>query len=107
MGAGDDDSPTSVGSANPRGWQSRRKPTKYFAISLDLSFGLPDISSVLTIDAAEKVRKSRDMTPEQFSIRLGYSARAYSEAVKRGRLSRWMAKEISQRFGVPLDGEKR
>ena len=62
---------------------------------------------MLTIETAEKVRKSRDLTPEQFSIRLGYSSRAYSEAVKRGKLSRWMAKEISQRFGVPLDGEKR
>jgi len=61
---------------------------------------------MLAIEAAEKIRLSKGMTVEQFSIRLGYSSRAYFEAVKRGKLSRWMAKEISQRFGVPLDGKK-
>jgi len=61
---------------------------------------------MMTIEAAEKIRNGRQMTVDQFSIRLGYSARAYAEALKRGKISRWMAKEISQRFGVPLDGAK-
>ena len=61
---------------------------------------------MLTLEDAENVRKAKDLTLEQFSIRLGYSATAYRDAMKRGKLSRWMAREISLRFRVPLDGKK-
>ena len=61
---------------------------------------------MLTIEEAEKIRKEKNLTVDQFSMRLGYSSRAYPEALKRGKLSRWMCKEISQRFGVKLDGKK-
>jgi len=60
---------------------------------------------MLTIEKAEEIRKSKELTLEEFSIHLGYSSRAYAEALKRGKLSRWMAKEIRQRFRVKMDGE--
>jgi len=61
---------------------------------------------MLTLKDAERIRNEKGLTGEQFSIRLGFSASAYLQALRRGKLSRWMAKEISQRFGVPLDGAK-
>jgi transcriptional regulator with XRE-family HTH domain len=60
---------------------------------------------MLTIQQAEAIRKAKGLTTEQFSIRLGYSSRAYPEAIKRNRLSRWMAKEISHRFGISLSSK--
>lgn len=61
---------------------------------------------MLTIEQVEELRKSKDLTLEEFSIRLGYSSRAYAEAVRRGKISRWMAKEIRMRFRVKGgDGE--
>ena len=60
---------------------------------------------MMTIEQAEETRKKAGLTPDQFSFRLGYSARAYPEALKRGRISRWMAREISMRFRVKMDGE--
>jgi hypothetical protein len=57
---------------------------------------------MITIESAEKIRTARGLTAEQFSIHLGYSATAYLKALRRKRLSRWMAREISQRFRVKL-----
>ena len=63
---------------------------------------------MLTIKQAEALRKSKDLTLEEFSIRLGYSSRAYAEALRRGKISRWMAKEIRVRFrGKGGDNEVR
>ena len=73
---------------------------------LDTPASLYDIPVMLTIEVAEKARVERGLSQEQFSIRLGYSARAYPEAVKRGKFSRWMAREINLRFRVPMDGVK-
>lgn len=58
---------------------------------------------MLNLTEAERIRKERKLTPEHFSIKIGFSANAYRKAMQRGKLSRWMAKEISQRFRVPLD----
>ena len=56
-----------------------------------------------SIEAAEKVRTSTNLEPDEFSIRLGFSATAYLQSLKRKKLSRWMAERISQRFHVPLE----
>ena len=62
---------------------------------------------------SEAIRKAEGMDMEQFSIAIGYTARAYQKAWKKGTLTYRMAREISQRFKVKLqelgavDGEKR
>ena len=61
---------------------------------------------MLTIEDAERIRKKRNLSPEHFSLKLGFSPNAYRRARDRKRISRFMAKEISQRFGVKLDGGK-
>ncbi len=50
------------------------------------------------INEAERIRKQLGLYPEKFSVRLGFSPGAYRLAVKRGKLSRWMATEIRRRF---------
>jgi len=54
---------------------------------------------MVTIQEAEKVRKSLGLSVYEFSHRLGYSASAYRIAKHKKSLSRWMAREISTRFG--------
>lgn len=59
---------------------------------------------------AEEHRKSLNLTPEEFSIRIQYSYNAYPAALGRGYLTRRMAREIANRFGIPMsrfkgDGE--
>ena len=61
---------------------------------------------MLSLKDAERIRTERKLNFERFSIFLGFSANAYREALRRGRLSGWMAERISQRCGVKLDGEK-
>ena len=61
---------------------------------------------MLDFKDAERIRQERSLSPEQFSLKLGFSATAYLKAMRRKKISRWMAKEISQRFGVPLDSGK-
>lgn len=55
------------------------------------------------IDRSEAIRKRLGLNPYQFSHRLGYSATAYYYALKRRRLSRWMAREISERYKIPME----
>ncbi len=67
---------------------------------------------------AETIRKDLELTPEQFSIRIGYSSPAYRLAMNRGWLTKHMAAEIGRRWkiplslfkenndGLPLDGKK-
>ena len=59
---------------------------------------MPDI----TIRDAEQVRKSLGVSTYEFSVRLGYSPTAYHYAKEKQRLSRWMAREISIRYGKLL-----
>jgi hypothetical protein len=60
---------------------------------------------MMTIDFAEYVRDSKDLTVEEFSMKLGYSPRAYYQALKRKKISRWMAKEIRERFHIREPGK--
>jgi hypothetical protein len=55
-----------------------------------------------SIREAERIRKDKDLTPEQFSVVLGYSPRAYPAALNLERLTPRMAKEIAVRFQIPL-----
>mgnify|MGYP001610249444 CR=1 FL=1 len=55
-----------------------------------------------SVQPTEKIRKRLGLTPEAFSIRAGYSVNAYRKAVKTGRLTPRMAREIAARFQVPL-----
>lgn len=59
---------------------------------------------MLTFEDAERIRLERGLNPEQFSVKLGFSATAYHKAMSRKKISRWMAKEISKRFHVKLAG---
>lgn len=54
----------------------------------------------MKIDQAEEIRRANNLTVEQFSLKLRYSARAYAQALRRRKLSRWMGKEIAQRFHI-------
>lgn len=56
----------------------------------------------LTIKEAEKIRENLGLNIYEFSHRLGYSATAYKYALQKNRISRWMAREISARFGRVL-----
>ena len=58
--------------------------------------------SEITYQDAERVRKSIGASVYEFSVRLGYSPTAYKYAVDNKRLSRWMAREISIRYGKLL-----
>jgi len=51
---------------------------------------------------AEQIRKELGCTPEQFSIRLGYSHASYRIALERKYLTRRMASEIARRFKISL-----
>ena len=51
---------------------------------------------------AEELRKSLNLSPEEFSIRIQYSYNAYPAAMERGYITRRMAREISLRFGIPM-----
>lgn len=53
----------------------------------------------VTLDEAEQIRNALNLSEEHFSLRLGFSARAYYQARQRKHLSWWMAREISLRFG--------
>ncbi len=53
----------------------------------------------LPIKDAEHVRKVLGLTEESFSIRLGFSSRAYYQAVHtRKKISWWMSREIANRY---------
>jgi len=54
------------------------------------------------LSPAEDLRKSRNLTPEEFSILIQYSYNAYPAAIERGYMTRRMAREISLRFGIPM-----
>jgi transcriptional regulator with XRE-family HTH domain len=64
-----------------------------------------DSKGRITLKEAEAIRKARGMTEEEFSVRLGYSSRAYYQAKQRGKLSWWMAGEIAQRYYHLLEKE--
>jgi HEPN domain-containing protein len=53
----------------------------------------------LTIDRIEDLRRKLNLDRQSFSLRLGYSPRAYPNAYTRGRISKWMRKEIAHRYG--------
>lgn len=54
---------------------------------------------MVTIKEAEDIRQSLGFSVYEFSVKLGYSPTAYPYAVKTKNLSRWMAREISTRYG--------
>lgn len=54
---------------------------------------------MVTLHDAERIRRTLGLSVYAFSVRLGYSPTAYHYAQKRGRLSRWMGREIATRFG--------
>jgi hypothetical protein len=55
-----------------------------------------------SIREAERIRKEKELSPEQFSVVLGYSPRAYPSALNLERLTPRMAREVSMRFQIPL-----
>jgi hypothetical protein len=57
---------------------------------------------MVTIQEAEKIRTSLGLTKYEFSCKLGYSPTAYLYAYRYQKLSRWMAREISLRYGRVL-----
>jgi hypothetical protein len=57
---------------------------------------------MITIQEAERIRKSLGLTEYEFSCKLGYSPTAYQYANKTKKLSRWMAREIVTRYGRVL-----
>lgn len=57
---------------------------------------------MITLQEAERIRKALNLTVYEFSTRLGYSATAYRYAKEKKQLSRWMAREISTRYGRVL-----
>ncbi len=61
----------------------------------------------VTIQQAEQIRERLGLSVYEFSHRLGYSATAYRMALNEKSLSRWMAKEIAQRFGRFLEEVRR
>jgi hypothetical protein len=56
-------------------------------------------SEFATVKEAEEIRRELGLSEEAFSIRLGFSSRAYYQAKQRGKLSWWMSREISIRYG--------
>ena len=58
--------------------------------------------SEITVNDAERIRRSMGVSVYEFSVRLGYSPTAYKYAVKKKSISRWMAREISIRYGKLL-----
>jgi RNase P protein component len=56
----------------------------------------------LTLEECEAVRGALGLTAQDFSLRLGYSKRAYPNAVERRKISRWMRREIARRYGRVL-----
>ena len=62
---------------------------------------------MVTIKEAEDIRKSLGLSVYEFSLKLGYSPTAYPYAVKTKNLSRWMAREISTRYGRVLNEVRR
>ncbi len=53
----------------------------------------------LSCEAAERIRKSAEIdTPQEFSIRLGYSHYAYQKALSVNRITRRMSDVIRRRF---------
>lgn len=60
------------------------------------------MTEILSLRTAEKIRGKLQLNPYEFSVRLGYSATAYPYALKTKKLSRWMQREISVRFGRVL-----
>jgi len=64
-----------------------------------------------SLETAERIRHELNLDPRQFSVRIEYDPLSYELALKRGYLTKRMAKEISRRWKVPLaefkvDGEK-
>jgi hypothetical protein len=57
---------------------------------------------MVTIHEAEQIRKSLGLSLYEFSTKLGYSPTAYQYAYRYKKLSRWMAREISTRYGRVL-----
>lgn len=57
---------------------------------------------MLTIDDAERIRKSLNLTLYDFSTRLGYSRTTYYYAVQAKSLSRGLAHRIATVFGRRL-----
>lgn len=51
-----------------------------------------------SIKEIESLRKTLNLSDEAFSLRLGYSSRAYANARTRRSISRWMQREIALRF---------
>ena len=64
---------------------------------------LRSMKTQVSCEQAEAVRKRLGVSPEALSVSLGYSPTAYREAIKRGKLSRWMAGEIRRRYWRHLD----
>ena len=56
----------------------------------------------VTIDEAERIRTSLGFSTYAFSVKLGYSPTAYAYARRKGKFSRWMAREIAMRYGRVL-----
>ena len=48
------------------------------------------------VQQAERIRKELGIGPDEFSILLGYSATAYRMAIRRGKISRWMMREVDR-----------
>ena len=61
---------------------------------------------MLTIEEAERIRKEHNLSLEQFSLKLGYTSSAYAQAIRRGKLARFMVREIALRFKVPMHGKR-
>jgi len=57
---------------------------------------------MVTIKEAERIRTTLGLSVYEFSVKLGYSPTAYHYAAKRGRMSKWMAKEVATRYGRRL-----
>jgi len=51
-----------------------------------------------SIKEIETLRKALNLTDDAFSIRLGYSSRAYAIAKKRRSISKWMQRDIARKF---------
>lgn len=52
---------------------------------------------------AERLRRKLRVSPDVFSLQLGYSATAYRMALRRKRISRWMMAAI-ERLAAPSPG---